>query len=182
MIGRLRRDESGLTIVELAVATFIVGIVLAMVGTAIMMMLRAERATSADTESLTALRFARENIEQEVRQADEILDTSTTTELHLWLDADNDTVQAPGETVVWLFEAAPEGGSNLVRTVPSTGDRWVAAQELVTPGASTYDPFTDASVAPGSTTNLLQITLQADSEPGAGEIETINALVRLRNK
>lgn len=180
MIDRLRNDE-GMTLVELSIVSLLLGFVLALVGTAMLMMSRTERSTSADTESLTALRIARENIEKEVREADQILDTSTTDSLQLWLDTNNDDAVDSGETVTWSFETAPGGGAYLVRTVPDTGERWVAAEELVTP-AGNYDAFTDGGVAPDSSTSLLTVTLRTQSQPGAGEIETISTSIYLRNK
>ncbi len=181
MNGEWWQSDEGLSLVELSVAALILGFVLAMVGSALLMASRTEVSTAADTESLTALRFARESLERDVRQADEIRDTSTTSSLEIWLDADSDGIVRSGEVVVWSFETAPAGGSNLVRTVTDTGERWVAAEGLVTPGGG-YDPFTDGTAAPGSSTTLLTVTLHAEAVPGVGEIETITTRIHLRNK
>ena len=122
-----------------------------------------------------------ESLEKDVRQADEIRDTSNKSSLEIWLDADSDDILRSGEVVVWSFETAPTGGSNLVRTVTDTGERWVAAEGLVTPGGG-YDPFTDGTAAPDSSTTLLTVTLHAAAVPGVGEIETITTRIHLRNK
>ncbi len=177
---RLQRDE-GFSLVELNIAALIVAFVLAITGTALVMMARTDSTTEADTESLTTLRFARDNIEKDVRAADEILSPSTKTSLRLWLDVDDNNAVDTNETVIWAFEVRPDGGANLVRTVEDSGERFVAGEGLVNP-AATYDAFTDDTATPTSATKLLRVELRAESKPGTGNIESITTLIHLRNK
>ena len=181
MTRPMLHHDDGFSLLELSIATLILGFILAMLGTALLMMQRTERATAADTESLTTLRFARDNIERDVREADEILAGTSKTALRLWLDAnDNGTIDTD-ETVVWSFESAPAGGVDLVRTLEDSGDRFIAGERLVNP-SGTYEPFTDGGATPDPSTRLLTIELWADSELGIGETESVTTRVHLRNK
>lgn len=89
------RDEQGMTLVELALGSFILLIVSGLMLTALMMVGRTNRIVAEDTEALTTARIARQRMEREVRQADEILTASTASALALWLDENNDDVKDP---------------------------------------------------------------------------------------
>jgi type II secretory pathway pseudopilin PulG len=173
------QSEEGITIVELTIASFVIGIIGALMLTLFMLVDRAQQRTEANTESLTNLKISRERIEREVRQADRIEDDSTYSSLHLWVDDNGDEVVDLEEDIVWSFETDPAGGFRLVRT-DGNGVRTIAGGGMIDPTTSGYLPFSDGGAVPSSSTQIISITFAAQGEDG--DLQQVETQVRLRNR
>ncbi len=180
------RDEQGMTLVELALGSFILLIVSALMLTALMMVGRTNRIVAEDTEALTTARIARQRMEREVRQADEILTASTASALALWLDENNDDVKDPDELIVWRFvdiDGLPGGKAELIRSVvdPTILDQ-PNGIHYRSPDGTGYVPFVYAPSAPPGTQRItITIIVEPETDGAGGEPVTLEAIVSPRN-
>ncbi len=168
------RGESGISIVEMMIALFITMIVGGLLTMAVLMVVRVERFTSEDSQSLGELRTATERFLKEVRQARKIYDTSTGTLIHFWVDYDRDNQQDASEKLIW--ELTTSGGSTtLTRTSEAGGTPRTIASRL-----AAGSPFTYAPPPPGTTVVRIVLTsITVGSGGPAGR--TVRSEVRLRN-
>ena len=184
---RLRslQSEEGITIVELSIASFILLVISALMLTALMMASRTNRIVAEDTESLTTARIARQRIERELRQADEILAASSGTSLGLWLDANNDGAKDPAELIVWTFQdldGAPGGKAQLVRSVADpTIDPQPNGVHYRSPDGTGYVPFSYDIAAPATQQVTLTLIVEPETDGAGGEPVTLTSTVSPRN-
>ncbi|RZV46682.1 MAG: hypothetical protein EX267_02850 [Acidimicrobiia bacterium] len=178
-------SDDGITIVELAISSFILLIIGAIMLTALLMVARTNEAVAQDTESLTTARIARHRLEQEIRQADAVLPTSSSTSIDLWLDENNDDIQDPNELITWAFkdlDGTPGGKAQLVRSVADTaiGDR-VDGIHYRSPAGGAYSPFTYSGTPPAVQQVTLTLIVEPESDSGGGESVTLESTVTPRN-
>ncbi len=183
---RLRiHDETGITIVELAISSFILLIIGAIMLTALMMVSRTNQAVAQDTESLTTARIARHRLEQEIRQADEVLAASNANSIALWLDENNDDVQDADELITWSFEdldGVAGGKARLIRTVADTaiGDR-IDGEHYRSPDGGGYSPFTYSAPPPAAQQVTLTLIVEPENDGNGGSAVTLKSTVTPRN-
>jgi len=179
-------DDQGLTIVELTIASFILLVISALMMTALMMVGRTNRIVAEDTESLTTARIARERMEREIRQADEILPASSSTAIALWLDLNNDDLQTPDELIVWRFvdiDGVPGGKAELIRSVADTaiGDQ-PNGIHYRSPLGTGYAPFTYLPALPPATQQVtITLIVEPEDDGAGGEPVTLEGTVSPRN-
>jgi hypothetical protein len=157
-------DESGITIVELSIASFVLVLVSALMLTALMMASRTNAIVAEDTETLTTARIARERIDREVRQADAILITSDRDTLQLWIDEDNDDVTSGSELITWEFvdiDGLAGGKAELIRSTDA-GMSSPQGSHYRSPLGTTYNPFQFSPALPA--TEQLVVTLIVEPE------------------
>lgn len=179
-------DDQGMTIVELSIASFILLVISALMLTALMMVGRTNKIVAEDTETLTTARIARQRMEREIREADEILPVSTASALGLWLDLNNDDDQTPDELIVWRFvdiDGLPGGKSELVRSVadPSILDQ-PNGIHYRSPDGTGYVPFTYSPSAPPGTQQItITLIVEPETDGAGGEPVTLESTVAPRN-
>jgi len=178
-------DDDGITIVELAISSFILLIIGAIMLTALLMVSRTNEAVAQDTESLTTARIARHRLEQEIRQADQVLAASTASSIALWLDENNDDTQDPDELITWSFvdlDGLAGGKAQLVRSVadPAIGDR-VDGIHYRSPDGGGYTPFAYSTTPPATQQVTLTLIVEPESDFGGGESVTLQSTVTPRN-
>lgn len=180
------RQEQGMTIVELSIASFILLVISALMLTALLMVGRTNRIVAEDTETLTTARIARQRMEREVRQADEILAASTSSELALWLDDNNDNAKDSNELIVWRFvdiDGLPGGKAELIRSVvdPAVLDQ-PNGIHYRSPDGTGYVPFVYSPSAPPGTQQIsITLIVEPETEGSGGEPVTLEAIVTPRN-
>jgi prepilin-type N-terminal cleavage/methylation domain-containing protein len=156
---RLRpRDDRGTTLAEVLVTMALLGLVSALVSTALLNANKLFRVTDDQTTGLQDVRTAAERLTRDVRDARSVLCNPAGTDaalaasdplcgyhLQLWVDYNSDYVQSADETVTWQLRPSSSAGHfDFVRTV--NGSAQVEARTIVEQVAFSYD------VTPGSTT------------------------------
>lgn len=177
---RLRKEEAGVSLIELLVVMVILGIVTTATMT---MVLATQRAERYQDEMQTVVDDGRQSLSQlrkELREARRILPDSDGDELRAWVDHNVDTIPQPDEIVCYGVEPLPGAAAGQFQIV-----RWTGA---VDPGC---DPATD--VPAGVSTNVVARTLVNDlaaeppfndydpdpsSDPSDPETRTISLLLR----
>lgn len=174
MIGRLLRDESGLTLPELMVGSFITMLVGGLLLMSITTALRVEDFTGEDSQALAELRTATERFEKEIRQARKVYETSTGDRIQFWVDYDRDNQQDLVEQIIW--EEALVGDRAVLHRTNAAG----SFETLVNSGLEPGTPFA-YNLAPPATT-VVTITLIGDIKSGTTPSgRTVRTRVRLRN-
>jgi len=179
------RSDDGITIVELAISSFILLVISAIMLTALMMVARTNRIVAEDTEALTTARLARLRIERELRQADEILAASDATTLSLWLDANNDATKDPDELITWAYtdiDGLPGGKATLIRSVADPAiDPQPNGIHYRSPIGSGYVPFTYDVSPPATQQVTLTLIVEPETDGAGGESVTLTSTVAPRN-
>lgn len=178
-------DDRGITLVEMAISSFIMLVIGAIMLTALLMVSRTNEAVAQDTESLTTARIARHRLEREIRQADAVLPASTATSIAMWLDENNDDLQDPEELITWSFQdldGIPGGKAQLVRSVAATtvGDR-IDGVHYRSPDGGAYSPFTYSPAPPGTQQVTVLIIVEPETEGTGGASVTLESTVTPRN-
>lgn len=179
------QSEDGITLVELSIASFILLVISALMLTAMTMVSRTNRIVAEDTESLTTSRIARQRIERELRQADEILTASSGTSLALWLDDNNDGIKDPTELIAWTFsdiDGLPGGKAELTRSVadPSVDPQPNGIHYRSSLGTS-YTPFSYDAVPPATQQVTITLIVEPENDGLGGEPVTLVSTVSPRN-
>jgi type II secretory pathway component PulJ len=174
MTGRLLREESGISLPELMVGSFITMLVGALLVASITAALRVEDFTSEDSQALGELRTATERFEKEVRQARKVYVGSTGDRIQFWVDYDRDNQQDLEEQIIW--EEALQGDRAVLERTNAAG----SFETLVNSGLEPGTPFS-YNLAPPDTT-AVTITLIGDVKSGSTPSgRTVRTKVRLRN-
>ena len=181
----IHNDDSGITLVELAISSFILLIISAMMLTALQMATRTNRIVVEDTETLTTARIARSRMELEIRQADEILSASNASSVVLWLDENNDDAKDVGEQITWTFidlDGVPGGKAELIR---STDDTSAGNQpngiHYRSPDGTGYTPFTYDALPPATQEVTVTLIVEPETDGAGGEPVTLASTVTPRN-
>lgn len=179
------RSDDGITLVELSIASFILLVISALMLTAMMMVSRTNQIVAEDTESLTTARIARQRIERELRQADEILPASTSTALVLWLDENNDGVKDSTELIAWTFQdidGAPGGKAELIRSVADPSiDPQPNGIHYRSPLGTSYIPYSYDVAAPATQQVTITLIVEPETDGLGGEPVTLKSIVSPRN-
>jgi len=178
-------DDEGISLVELAISSFIMLIISAIMLTAVMMAVRTNRIVVEDTETLTTARIARARMELEIRQADEILATSNSSSIVLWLDGNNDDAKDAGEQITWDFvdqDGVPGGKADLIRRSddPAVGNRPNGIHYRSPLGAA-HVPFTYDVLPPGTQQVTITLIVEPETDGAGGEPVSLTSTVTPRN-
>src|SRR4051794_25206218 len=189
---RLRRDERGVTLVEMLITMILLGIVSSFVTAAVIDTEKAVRVTDNETQGLSDVRIAVERLARDIRDARGVIcdgaasDPTCTNHLQLWIDYDSNYVEndSTGERITWRLRSRGTGHYDLVRTVSNGADR-VEAQTIVQNVAFSYDyPPGAVAAAPGALhTSLVRVNMfyNAVHDSSAPSTRTVSVSVRLRN-
>lgn len=166
----LRREEQGLTLVELLTAMFVAALAVAVLAVWVSTVFRANLSQEQDFEVLNEMRFAKAEMVREIRFATAVLPTTTPNTIDIWIDRDGSGGSGPdqpGEQVTWQVV-----GTTLVRYEDADATATRVLVENLVVGA------TNISVSG----NLATIQLTADVDPSIPpDARTIKTQVHLRN-
>ena len=176
-------EETGITVIELSITSFVLLIISALMLTALQMATRTNAIVAEDTESLTTARIARERLEREIRQADAIFSTSDRDTLDLWIDENNDDVADPSELVRWEFvdiDGLPGGKAELIRST-AAGTSNPQGIHYRSPMGATYTPFALSPAPPATEQVTFTLIVEPERDGVAAEPVEIQATVSPRN-
>ncbi len=154
-----RRRDSGLTLVEMLVTMFLLGVVGALTLAGFLLVHRAVRNVTNDTTAGDAVQAATERMSRDLRQAGTIL-AATPTSVQFWVDANDNYKQDTGEIITWSVStvgAAP----TLCRTTDAGASSCVP-EPMGSTTTLSYDSATLANI------RVVTVTLSSlGTTPGA---------------
>lgn len=165
------RAEDGLTLVELLITMFLLGIVSALTLSGVLLVNRAVRNVTNDATGGDAVQAATERMSRDLRQAGEII-SDTSSSVTFWVDSNDNYKKDSGETITWSTSTVV-GKPRLCRTTNAGGSSCVNEPSGSTT-TFTYDNGTPANV------RVVTVTLRT---PGAaaGATHPQQWVVSLRN-
>jgi prepilin-type N-terminal cleavage/methylation domain-containing protein len=175
-LRRLRRDDSGLTLVEMMVAIFIMSILGLMLVSAFRVMARSNVIVDDEASGLADVRKVSERLGRDVRNARGVDAGASTNKLVLWIDFDSDYRRDASESVEWRLQlnAADPTHYDVLRIEGGT-TQVIQARSVVSDLAFTYD-------VPAPDTRLVETTLNYDAIIETGTVtRTLFFAERLRN-
>lgn len=136
--GRARRTQSGFTLVEMLIATMMLGLIGAMCVAAFMSGSQALGRVDDDSRGQADQRNLVERMTQDLRQARGIDPGATSAKLSVWIDYDADFARDANETVTWALSATANssGHHDVVRTI--NGKNETIGRAVVSDIAFTY--------------------------------------------
>lgn len=184
---RLRRSESGFSLVELLVA---MGVTAILATATVSVLVTTSRANQFQDDLRTVMddgRISLDRIRKELRGGRRVLAGSDAHELYWWVDTDQDGVQQSSELVHYCVA---DVGSTICKDTVETGSfqlvRWTDA-ELQTDARTIATTLTSTDVFSGYAATVtdtrvvtIELELQVDS---ASQLDTVqlSTEVRLRN-
>ena len=162
-----RRDDRGVTLVELLVAIVLAGVLGSVVMSAVLITHTNIRTTDDEARGQDDVAVVTDRLSRDLRDARGVVcdglasDPTCATHLQLWVDSNSNYHEDPDEVVTWQLQANPgdPGHYNMLRTV--SGSSITEARTIVRNVAFTYD------VAPGL------------NQPGPGAITTRQVTVAM---
>lgn len=206
MIGRLRdrvRSDDGVTLIELLVVMLLMGVVATAIMNVVLSMNRTQQYTLSHQQVMDDGRVSIDRIRKELRQArlvyaaftcgaDETATCTTSSKMHFWVDADQDSLQQTTEQVFYCIQNLNDYGYGGKCVTPSSGRyalaRWTKAGEdngvppqvLAKTLVNATDPFT-FNVSPRETRLVIvHLDFHTGTDRGPDSFE-MDATVRLRN-
>ncbi len=198
--SRCARAQRGMTLVELLVAVFMLAIIGAISVAVFMSSSETYGRTDDDVRGQQDIKAVTERLTKDLRAARGIeggqsatatlpaLPASNASQLVVWIDANSDYVQSPGETVLWQVTASlsSPGHFDVTRTVIG-GTTVVVGTSVIDAFAFKY--FTTAGTTPLAFTptevekaGIVEVQLKYDAILGSYLGEKFNIYqVRLRN-
>lgn len=177
MGGAMKRfgDERGAFLVDMIVTLVITVLLGGLVWTMAASVYRASRYSEQDTGSLAALRIAMDRLEREVRQAQLIYPTSTSTTLKFWVDTDLDRVQDANERVTWQVSNPSGSIARLTRTTDAGGPVTIVARNLLWNATFAYFAY-------NADKDVVTLSYIADLDPASlAPQRSVSTDVQLRN-
>ena len=159
-----RREDGGLTLVELLVTVMLMSVVGAVVLAATVDTHRVFRSDSDEAQGLADVKTVVERLGRDIRDARGVDAGATTSQLTLWIDSNSNYRRDTNEIVTWKIvdvsgsTCTTVGHCNVVRTVQG-GTAVVEARTLISNFAFAYDV-----AAPD--TRLVTVTMQYDAVRG----------------
>lgn len=173
---RFRRDDAGVTLVELLVSMALIGVVGLLVTTATITTHRVVRHTDDESQGLSDAKVVSERLGRDLRDARGIASGADAHHLVLWIDFNSDYIQQSNETITWQLQpnASSPGHYDVIRTVQGQ-TQVVEARTLISDIAFTYSPAAPA-------TNLVTTSMTYDALLGQGATtRVVTFSTRLRN-
>jgi prepilin-type N-terminal cleavage/methylation domain-containing protein len=139
-----RREDAGLTLVEMMVALMLLGIVGSMTATIMIAVQKTFRSDDDEARGLADVRKAVERLNRDIRDARGITISAdpavsaSASQLTVWIDFNSDYVHQTSEDVTWKLVSAAGGHYNLVRGAGGSVVTVVEARTLVSNLAFSY--------------------------------------------
>jgi len=198
---RGRADERGLTLIELLVATSLMGVVSTLVVGAVVQSQRVLTHNDDENRGLQDAKVIMDRLGRDVREARSVVcdggladpsdPTSTdpycASHLQLWIDANSDYVKQDNEVITWRLKRSTDGEHYDVWRSLGTGAVPVSqkreATSLWTKFAFTYDQLDSSGNPVFARVEQVRIEIQYDAIVGRGtNVRTAAFAARLRNK
>ena len=140
VLRRILGDERGLSLVEMMVAGIAMMLISSMLLTWAVIAMNADRAHQERLETMDELRLAKADIAKQVRNADGILASSTSTKLLIWHDADGNDFPQSAEVTVWeivgtelvTYPLADPDSAHIISGHLTSGSAFVVIYEAAT--------------------------------------------------
>ncbi len=191
MFDRARQDD-GMTLMELLVTIVLMGIISAIVLTAMVSSRRSVTATEDESRGLADVKTVAERLDRDIRDArgvvcdgaplaDGTADPNCNSHLQLWIDSNSNYKRDSGETVTWSLQPMADAHHFKVIREVGSGTSTVEATSLVVKFAFSYDVQpTDAYTS--TPTRIVNTGMTYDALYGTGTASrTLTFSTRLRN-
>lgn len=190
MTDKLRRTDSGMTLVEMLIAMVLIGAVSSLVVGAMTQVSRTFMHSNDEQQGLADAKTVLDRVARDVREARGIvcdggladptdstsLDPNCAAHLQVWIDDDSDYAEDPEEIVTWRLQAAEDGDHFDVWRTTGAGGQQKAADSLIVQTLFEYD------TANPEEASLVEITMQYDALVGVGvDLRQAVTAARLRN-
>ena len=171
MIRRRLSADSGMSLVELAMTLLITSLMSITLITWISSASKAAGLHREDDQAVQDLRVAKEHITRDLRVARSVL-VAEPSQVSVWVDADEDEYQDPGEAVTWRIE-----NGSLTKGTDLTAPHIEASNLDVYQSRFTYD------ASPAAAVTQIEVTLVASVTARTGEPSqrTLTVGVSVRN-
>lgn len=197
-LARLRREESGLTLIELLIVMLLMGFVSSFVLVAVKSTVGEMRITNNESQGLSDTQTVIERLARDIRDARSVYAGADATHLQLWIDYNSDYILDPvnqaNEIITWQISTSANGQYNVLRQYQG-GQPVVQARTLVQSAIFCYSTDTSATTpaclpigtggltaAQASSVRLVTVTLTYNpGAAGAGHTRTTTFSTRLRN-
>ncbi|MDO8107794.1 type II secretion system protein [Isoptericola sp. b441] len=186
-----RREDSGLTLIELLITMVLMGVVSTLVVGAVSQAGRVLIRTDDEATGLADAKVVMDRLGRDIREARSAVcdgaawDPTCTSHLQVWIDANSDYVEEPTEIITWqLVQDADLQHYDVVRIVGSGAGgtpqtTHIQASSLIVDAIFSYD----GGAASAATAHEIDISLTYDSKLDLGSRErTAVFSARLRNK
>lgn len=190
-----RRDDAGISLVELLVTITLMTILSAGVTSAVIAANRVFQHDDDETAGLADVRTVIERMGRDVREARGVASGATNTQLQLWIDYNSDYKSEDNELITWKLKPHGDGIHYDVVRVVGTGSaatEVVEARTLIVNFAFCYLPTTvvtetmpnaSTCASPDSSKTQVVVTqMSYDAHAGSGSLpRTVFFQDRLRN-
>lgn len=186
-----RADDAGLSLIELLITMFLMGIVSTLVVGAVTQASRVLVRTDDEATGLADAKVVMDRLGRDIREARSAVcdgaaaDPTCTAHLQLWIDSNSDYVEEPTEVVTWRLIPNADGEHFDVVRIVGTGaggtaqSTRVQASSLIVDAIFAYEGGTGTA----ETAQQVDITLTYDSKVDRGSnARTAVFSARLRNK
>ncbi|HUR17406.1 MAG TPA: hypothetical protein VMZ51_00530 [Acidimicrobiales bacterium] len=173
--------------IEIALAVFLFGIVLALAYPALFAGARLLGLVEDESRGQADLRTVEERMSRDLRAGRGVVGSSNNSHLDVWIDYNADYVRGTGETVTWRISASPRPNQfDVVRSVDSSPARSnVVGTTLVSDIAFGYSPglpSPPASPVRVEPVQRVSVVMSYDAIPGLYSSTKISQFdIRLRN-
>lgn len=194
-VGRHLRDDRGITLVEVLVTMFIMGVVGALASGAVAIAAHTQVRNDDENRGQQDAKVILDRMGRDARQARGVVcdggladptdsgsaDPGCLAHLQLWIDFNSDYVEQPAEIVTWRLEHNADGVHFDVFRIIGSGSsaiRQRQASSLIVRTLFDYDTPAHPEQA-----QLVSMAMQYDAIVGAGvELRSASFSTRLRNK
>lgn len=179
------QDESGATLVELAIAMVITVVIGLLLMTSLSTSSRAAAQVDDQQRGLADLQIVTERMSRDLRAARAVDDGASASQLTLWIDDNSDYRRQATESVTWRIPGDPDAVQFDVERVagdPEDADAWVAVigESLVSQIAFSY--FADGVAVTPTAAQSVRVSMEYDAVVGAySQEKQVDFEVRLRN-
>jgi len=188
-----RRDESGITLVEVIVTTALIGVVSSLLLAGLRDVIGVMTRADDTNRGLFDAKVVLDRLARDVRQGRSVVcdgglaqlddpsssDPLCASHLQLWIDYDSDYAKDPDEIVTWRLARSDDGDHYDVIRYQGTSDTVgrVQATSLIVKTLFTYDTPSPAAAS------AVTLTMQYDALVGRGtDLKVARVTTKLRNR
>jgi len=186
------RDQAGTTLIEVLVTVMLMGVVSALVTSALITTHKSLRVTDDESRGLADVKTVAERLDRDIRDArgivcdgvnlDGTADPTCSSHLEFWIDFNSNYKRDVGEKVIWDLQPLVGDANHfkVVRKIEGEAET-VQATSLVVRFAFTYDTQPTATYTT-TKTRVVTTGMTYDALFGIGtNNRTLNFITRLRN-